>query len=285
MTNIFPLNLSEINKLSLPPKPVLTTDECNKTFAVFDQNMASTIGLSLVPGISAMLSLHMMHAMDLAHQQFDMVPDMSQNEEERNSALWNLASLHLQDIARKEEGNWHDGVSGYTASLDRISPMFKAQSHEFLHGLLKAIVVQSWTALETLSKDLWELINASPNASFLRPTERQRRGERLWFTSRSGIRRCYAFSFKCPKIDAAIHQDEIDAIAVLRNVIVHSAGRVDGDFQKEVGDFHQFSAVTSLAKTNLIPVDGKLVRSVIEPAIRAAYNLSARVDDWIKLNP
>ena len=190
MADIFPLNLSEINQLSLPPRPVLATDECKKTFAVFDQNMASTIGLSLVPGISALLSIHMIQAMELAHQQFDMVPDMSQNKEERNNALWDLACLHLQDIARKEEGNWHDGVSGYTASLDRISPMFKAQSHEFLHGILKAITIQSWTALETMSKDLWELVRDSTNQSFTRPTPKERKRDNLCFSSRAGIRKC-----------------------------------------------------------------------------------------------
>jgi hypothetical protein len=111
--------------------------------------------------------------------------------------------------------------------------------------------------------------------------------KRLKFTSLSGIREAYslAFSEKTKKvrttaIDAALSDRGLDAISLVRNVLVHRAGVADPIYRE---DAKSVPTAPKLELNEKLVLTADMARDLILPAILCGRKLLMAVDAWLKV--
>jgi hypothetical protein len=105
---------------------------------------------------------------------------------------------------------------------------------------------------------------------------------RFEFTRLSSAREAYmrAFSEKSSRVDAAINNPSIDALSLVRNVLLHRAGKADDEYVRQQSRF----SVPKAAKGETIRLDGQNTSDLIKPAISSSKSLMIAVDNWIADN-
>lgn len=104
--------------------------------------------------------------------------------------------------------------------------------------------------------------------------------ERVPFTSLKVIREAYsvAFSKRYDAIDSALASPALDALSVVRNVLVHRAGVADEAYRR------RSNGLLTIPKANLgevIGLDGEIVAGLVDPMLESVSALIKAVDQWI----
>ncbi|QDU18885.1 hypothetical protein ETAA1_07810 [Urbifossiella limnaea] len=103
---------------------------------------------------------------------------------------------------------------------------------------------------------------------------------KLSFDSLVRVRDAYrrAFYDDYRDVDAAINDDAIDKLFLVRNLIVHKAGIVDEMFARRTRSVPEFAG---LEIDKPFPRDESKAIALIDPVIRSSVRLISAVDDWI----
>jgi hypothetical protein len=181
--------------------------------------------------------------------------------------------------------------------------------HESMMAVLSTIVLESWTAFETLASDLW--VTAVDQGSkdirnrvmlsknWLAPDEqitpekihelaydaRQlgsflRDVGRVSFQKLDYIRRFYsaAFGKEIDKLFQNVEEGYIFALSAFRNALVHNAGRADMRFVKAISRFEEFRTIKP---KDVLLLDGEVVRKLHNSAIVLGWELIKFVDNVV----
>ena len=92
-------------------------------------------------------------------------------------------------------------------------------------------------------------------------------------------RRAYgaAFSSHYDDIKAAVEDSSLDDLSAARNVLVHKAGIVDGEFKRKT----KGGPLASLNVEDRIELTGLIVRDLLKPAVERSNKLLKAVDFWL----
>jgi hypothetical protein len=207
------------------------------------------------------------------------------------------------------------------SNLDVLDVYLEGTISPAIEAVLHSVVIGAWTAYETMAADLWEsCLNARPRLGFValdaepsplddeEKTERKQKVKyslpvkllRKWdynLKNRMGslLRGKWDFSRRDQAADAyrkAFGKDNdtlnniIDDINIrwlnaTRNVLVHRAGEADAEFVKLVATH---PILGTIKETELVKLDGKLVRELIEVAANKGVQLLQFVDNWLITN-
>jgi hypothetical protein len=190
-----------------------------------------------------------------------------------------------------------------------LSSLLSTHLAEGAEAWLSAQVTGIWTAFEALSEDLWEAtVNTHPRGlAELKGTKKSGRADedrsirldllqkydydvsasmgtvlkgKYSFDTLEGIRRAYA--------DAGFEDDQkikdimadraLDALALVRNLIVHSGGIIDEQFLRRKADLPP-EAIANVG--DQMPMDGALVEKLTKPAIQLGWDLIVAIDEWL----
>jgi hypothetical protein len=205
-------------------------------------------------------------------------PDMIRSAVQR---IGPLAEKYMAKAMRKATPRQQrEHLIEKTTMFEKFTSDAGPYAEAVLSNLLKSIVVQSWTAIEVLTEELYaETENQFPK-NFAHLSKKPR------FRSRDAFRETYrrAFGNNAPDIFAALNDTSIDALALLRNVIVHKSGLADEDFRKGVALTPLLSRFSRLRPDGLIVLDGELVRSILDPAFQSGYKLIVALNRWLNLH-
>jgi hypothetical protein len=164
---------------------------------------------------------------------------------ETSAALSKVMRAPPQDID-------HD-VRGMMGDISEIFSVVSPQAHQLFQGLLQSIVTQIWTAFEVLAGDLWEsVLNEHPHGLAALDGKDESKKEialnllqrhhfdlsklmgtilkpKYNFTALDSTRRAYfaAFAKDREEISSAITDTLLDALNLMRNLIVHKAAVID----------------------------------------------------------
>lgn len=160
--------------------------------------------------------------------------------------------------------------------------------HESLHGLMQSAVIQAWTAFEVMADHLWRAAVAERPALSNNLTSSERK--RLGFRSRGRIRESYTATFKIDSHAILKQLDDtgIDALALVRCLLVHSAGKIDDWFMKDsvsVANYPEIASLRALSLGARIEFTGGFVRKLLDPVAPCGFNLIQAVDNWILFHP
>lgn len=265
---------------------ILCSTLCQECLESFRENARLVLGLAAAPGFSALVTAQFVEAGTkaaievLGKKYIRKLPGVSATDSER---IVHLADKHMALIVSERSPLQRSQLEDATNTLEQLVMRCGPYVHGMFEGVLKTIVIQSWGTFEALTRMLWAKSLESGNPVISRPTEKEWRRERLGFGSRSSIRRTFDFGFRVDNSDicSALNVAAIDPLAVLRNVIVHHAGRVDQVFKDDSDGFPVLASYRAQSLDTLIEVDGVLVRSVVDPVISSGYSLIRAVDSWL----
>jgi hypothetical protein len=163
--------------------------------------------------------------------------------------------------------------------FERFAASAGPYAEEPIDILLKHIVIQSWTSFEALAEDLiMDAIDAHP--SLFASVQK----EKLHFSSRDRIRAAYESSFTDDdaSILSLINDQSIDALSVVRNLLIHSAGAVDKKFLAEAARYQTLTKFRALNIGESIQLDGINVRILVDGIVKNGCQLVRSIDCWIK---
>jgi hypothetical protein len=188
-----------------------------------------------------------------------------------------------------------------------------------LEAMMSAMIVGTWTAFETMAGDLWataldihpeglaELkgskegnrLNTTPDThekrtaktsvslKYIRALKFSTSGNMgallrnvVDFNSVRSILESYRMAFwqDDRQIETALDYRKLRKLSLVRNLLVHKAGKIDGRFLEESADY------PDLKSHNLgdsLPLDGLVVRGLIEPAVKCSRDLIDAVYQWL----
>ena len=252
----------------------------------FRENARLVLGLAAAPGFSAMASMQWVEAGTKAAREVfgkkyaGKLPTATVPQRERH---WILTNKYMGEIVAAESPLLQDRLSFATNMLEQIVMNCGPYVHGIFESVLKTIVIQSWGTFEALTRMIWARAIESSNGSLVRPTDKEWKRERLGFGSRTAIRRTFEFGFNADNTDirAALSASVIDPLAVLRNVLVHHAGKVDQSFKDDSDGLPLLATYRAQNLNTPILIDGVLVFSVVDPALNSGYQLIRAIDTWL----
>lgn len=144
--------------------------------------------------------------------------------------------------------------------------------------MLDAMIIDAWTAFEVLTEDIFEIFHqlyptAVPDASD---------ADKVGFRSRGRIRKSYEKFIKDLNINTALKSTEIDAIALVRNVLVHCGGIADSEFRTGVSVTPLLVHYASLNNGDMIHIDGDVLRPIIDNYVTNTCLFISAADDKIQ---
>jgi hypothetical protein len=142
------------------------------------------------------------------------------------------------------------------------------------------MIILGWTAVEVLLADLVRRIQA-----ITPPVVPQ---QKFSFTRRATFRTAYDKAFNDPKIELILSSEIIDAVALLRNALVHANGFADGMFMSTKQDDRAYPQnnilqgfFPNLKQDDPIRLNGNIVIDLLEQCLRQGGKLAAAVDEWV----
>lgn len=215
------------------------------------------------------------------------------DEDRANPTLMAAIEREQRDFVEREESkeiNDREAVGRFSkrngANMMKLIHRYGYQDSPELESILVYMLLSTWTAFEVLAEDLvLEAIKEHPQCfRFLT-------GKEKWgFRSRRRIRESYKIAFPTDDGDivSAVNSDDMEALALLRNVLVHKRGRADKDFRDGVSDFMRerpasklLSSFVTLQDNDAVIVTGETIRSIIPPMMKTGGELLVAVDRWI----
>lgn len=157
---------------------------------------------------------------------------------------------------------------------------------EAKRALLQSMVIQAWTAFEVLAEDLWKEVTAKRPELIAGITKAE--WKKCGFKSAPKIANAYRYTFRpdnSGNIAWIVDHTVIKALAVARNVLVHSGGRIDEMFTKQRAIIPELNSIRGRKKGYLIPFTGSLVRRLVDPTTVLGFGLVRTVDEWLSANP
>lgn len=240
----------------------------------------------------------------------NLEPDLGQFIDKEPSTEYRIsfnkfATGYIAGKTSEEKQDLREGVGlGYIERvLDSEFPPMLAS----IDAVFEGVILQSWTAFETLSSDLWftALDNGSPQwrTNVLRKHTQFKRGsnwepqtvlpavlsdpqkkfgsslkdlDAIGFQKFRLIKFWYetAFGVGVTKIFAE-DGGYIRALAAVRNLIVHQCGKADATYLNEVKKFPELQ----VEEESLIQLDGEIVNKLRKAAIKVGIALIGYLDD------
>lgn len=262
---LHPLKFAEAAKIDAIQMAGVTLESpaCQACLEAFQNNAGMLIGMVSVPGLSAYITAQAIQAKATG-----------------------------KDLKAILDEQWPPGrhMEFHTNHLESLLMTASPLLHGMFHDQLKLLCVQAWTAFEVLIEDLhWQVIDENPSLFSMAVMERHQRGRqkikgaKFTFRSRENFRDAYAFTFdNDAEISAAIGSNDLDAIVVVRNLLVHRNGVADLTFiRDDLADAPQLVKLFNPSLGAPLHFDGVVARTIIDAATAKVYELIQAVARWI----
>ncbi len=285
--------------------PPLKTAALNHVGLAYERNIKRVYGLVLFPpfAITAALAHGRIAAEVRSRMKGKSEADIAQ-EESRQRGMHDLKRLRI--LSKNDKAaralRQHELQTAFNI-LDRSA----YSANDGAEAWLDAQITATWTAFEAMAGDLWEAaLNCKPKGLADLPGKRpppqdERRILLKWlyandydlshlmgtvlkeeqykFESLAQIRKAYLDAFPAVAIDVhePLASEALDALAAMRNVIVHNGGVIDKEFQNAKGVPPEAMGPLNSA----IKIDGALVAKIVGPVLRIGHKLLVEVDQWI----
>ena len=171
-----------------------------------------------------------------------------------------------------------------------------------VEAVLVSMLVLGWTAIEVCLEDLFAAVIAeSKRAAALKgndlrivqmqcssrsvaaPTKARSNVNKPKFATLQQAREAYAraFDVDSAQVDRALSSLQLDALALIRNLLVHRIGRTDGLFRQQsegISSLKRFRSQTCKE----VKINGDLTRRWITGVLRPVASLVCGADKWIR---
>lgn len=273
--------------------------------------MQRILGLVMLPGFTSWVITEFIVACERAKKDLNIHEDDAESIRAKANELGPRADQYLLQAMNRHDVDQRLQMINFTKIFEQRVSDSRPDIHGAVEGLLKSVLVQTWTAVETLLQDLWEsVLNEQPKylaaLSGKGPSEKKidlhileknnfdtssimgtLLKSKFNFTVLDETRKAYALAFASDreKIDAVLCDPSVDVLSLLRNLIVHKDGKVDERFKKESSGLAALTKISATPEGETVQFDGFMVAAFVPPVVHAACNLIKAVDEWLTAHP
>ena len=194
---------------------------------------------------------------------------------ERTKEIATEAHKLLCEAADSQNHRLNVQICGLT-NMQHIMNCYKSHFELFegVESILWGMITATWTAFEVVSEDLYECARKC-RPSYIKKIKNPN------FRRLSKIRETYQSNLRDTNIDAALSNESIEALSILRNISVHKGGIADELFIKDTSKSTLLSVYSQLKSGDKIEIDGNIVRKLVDNSIQHTLNLAHAVDYWV----
>lgn len=276
----------------------------------FHRNVYEGLNLLVLPALNHLMAIHSKSAIVEAAEQLAF------------EARVNKVPLASSAITKKAQENLFNRMSWppeqqrevLRPAIDEIARSVESGGtslYSIIRSVYRSVLIQKYIAFEAMAEELWEkALNVHPhdlsNVTF---PERDKKGflpeklqemgfdlrdkmgtllkSKFRFEVLKEVRLAYAGAFSTDggEVYRAINDQRLDVIAILRNVFVHANGKLDAAFMEQSKSVAGLGAIRVLDEGAKVPLDGLLLKQVVEGCIEAGCALIRAVDNWMMANP
>jgi hypothetical protein len=254
---------------------------CTRAAQAYQANMERAHGILMLPGYAFMSGEQWQSCTTAAVQHFFGDARPSDEEFERRHGEMNelAAALRKEALTKIPPESRTNSFRSACYNIEVFANEFP-RLRDWLHDTLKTSVIQAWTAFEVLAEDLWKYVIAErPQLDARTKDEIRLSGHR----SRRKIANLYRFTFRMDNVDIlnSVDNTKVHALAIARNVLVHSGGNIDTWFNKDRQGIPELDCITEKDEGYAIQFSGELVRGLIDPVTPLGFGLVKSVDGWL----
>ena len=276
----------EAAKICAVPQPgSIKSLGCLECLETYRANMLTAIVGTTLPAFAFWMGMEWTKSCTMASINVVGINATDAQKKAEADRIGSLSETYMRQAMPLARDAQLDNLQAMTESFERFSMYAGPVAEEVIQNLLRGIIVQSWTAFEALSENLFLCAETEAKTPPARQTVKPGKRPKESFRSRDRIRDAYKFGFVIDgeKINTPLSDLCIDALALLRNVIVHKTARADKDFRDGVSvPTPLLSHYSGLGDGDPIVLDGGVVRSIVSPVIQRSYSVIEAVDVWIK---
>lgn len=186
-----------------------------------------------------------------------MISEIARRAEEKYKETGSLKEATGFDLGR--------GIEAFDKFLRRTTTLDEA-----IRALLEAQLVGAWSAFETLTEELWNATSSYfPDDFNFKP--RFRRLESIRDTYKQLIP-------ASDEINEILANNDLRKLNLVRNVLVHRAGKVDYDF---LDGAEKIGWNSGEIIDRPIIINGRRVKELVNPVVKAGEDLIRALDRWI----
>ncbi|RYD79830.1 MAG: hypothetical protein EOP84_12585 [Verrucomicrobiaceae bacterium] len=194
-------------------------------------------------------------------------------------------AMQLEWFRKTQRGEAACGMTVGEVALGNLIPAGGDETAEGIDAILTGMVTGLWTAFEVLVEDVWKAATAARPVleSSMTDKERQISG----FRSTKRIRHLYGFTFRTDEsaIFRILNDERIDALSLTRNLIVHTGGIVDAEFDTRRVTIPWLSCFAANKRGDRINLSGQTVHHLLNPIPTLGLDLVQSVDLWLIAHP
>lgn len=243
----------------------------------FYSNMGIAVSSNMMPGYVFWTALEWASASTKANVDIIGSHRLPQNDYEK-SRVGKRAEQYFEKSMMTDTGTWKQNIREKTETFERFVAHSGEYIFEMTHGLLKSMIINAHTAYEVYVGDLLEELRSHHRDIFPKTS--------YTYKSTGKFFDAYNNAFKDPAVSDAVLTPEIRAIALIRNVIVHSNCIADDWFMSRDKAGYPTNAfllkeLPPIKEHDEIKIDGLLVRLLIESCAKQARLLAVEVNKWL----
>lgn len=270
-----------------------TIKPINEAAAIYLGNLYRVQSLARFPIILLGSAMTTQHFDSLARERLGIsVNDSRLNTDETD---YDPSFYQAKETLRKKmQGQWFnlsktgEVPSGIDVGMDILSKLLDTGEPETIEGMdavLKGIVTGAWTAFEVLVEMIWNAAVAERPSLKQAITTKEMEISGLRSTKR--FRKLYEFTFRSDNAPmlGLLADDRIDALALTRNIIVHTGGKIDQEFDTRRGSIRALDCFNNVRKFGKVELTGPITKNLISPVVSAGFDLVEKVDTWIINHP
>lgn len=191
----------------------------------------------------------------------------------------------LKWFLQAQRGEVASGMTVGEVNLAILIPAGGKETQEGIDAVLTGMVTGLWTAFEVLVEQTWNgVVKERPQLkSSMTNKERKQSG----FRSLHRVRHLYGYTFRVNEADIfkVLNDDRIDALALTRNILVHTDGVIDEEFDERRKLIPALNCFTQVSRGDKIHLTGNIVCNFLEPIIALGFELVQCIGSWLASNP
>lgn len=291
-----PLHFDKLCQTAPVPSVSLASPELNKVWAAFQANAQYAVSLAAMPGFGFWMGGEWKSAVTLACAEVSRtrgcIVDFNGTikTDMQPADFAKIANKHMGQLLGNNVKKQRIQMGRSTEALESfITNSSASYMHGVLESIIRSICAQAWTAAEILFEQTFRAVETESGTrpEFSRfpkftSADWQCRKKNMGFLSLLKIRNAYAHGFQSQPITDALANKEIEALALLRNIIAHKASTADQQFLDRLPGVapHLDRYLKLEPGKDAVDLDGEIVRSLVDSTFSFCYTLISQVDAW-----
>ena len=193
--------------------------------------------------------------------------------------------LQMAWFEKSKRGEVASGMIIGEVNLANMIPAGGNETQEGIDAVLTGMITGMWTSYEVLLEQIWNAVVAE--RPHIKSSITNKEWKQAGLRSLLKVRRLFGYTFRVNEVEIfrILNDNRIDALALTRNLLIHTDGVIDTEFDSRRASIPGLNCFSSTQCGDKIQLTGNIVCNLLEPTVALGFDLLKHVDLWLIANP